>query len=193
VFDVLTKYLLQFRRVSIPHVGTFKIIQNSAELNFVDRLLNPPTFETHLTNDEELTDHQINYLAAATDIDKEKVVDELQSLGKDLQASISNGSFTWNGIGVITGRGNRLPFQNSLTPVTAEKVIRAHADHARLIGDHQVNTSATIEETQEIHKGKKSVVMLVGWAVLILSIAFIFYLLYKNGFSIYSSGLKTAP
>jgi len=195
VLDLLTKYLLQYRKVSIPHVGTLEIIQKSAELNFIDRLIFPPVYEAYITKEVAIPEHQIHYLASVSKYDKEKIAVDLESLGEKLQKKFESGSFTWKGIGEIRAANQAISIDTLLTPITAEKIMRSNADHSILVGDQERSSTELSEALldSEDDVKKRSLVITIGWIVLVLTIAFIIYMLYIEGFTIYGAGLKTAP
>lgn len=193
VLQLLTKYLLQYRKVSIPHVGTFEIVQQPAQMNFVDKLLLPPTFATEIRKDDAVSDHQLSYLSSVTQSDTDTVRQELDAFGKNLHDRISFDKFSWNGIGVIEN-GHTYDFQTSLRPISAEKVQRENIEHTILVGDKEITTlQQVIETVTEQPNKKRSVGVIIGWIVLLLSIAYIVYLVYIGGFSVSASGLETAP
>ena len=44
MYQQLAKYLSQFKQVSIPQVGTFELVQQSAMLDVASKLIQPPTY-----------------------------------------------------------------------------------------------------------------------------------------------------
>ena len=62
VFNQLTKYLVQYKRVSIPSVGTILLVQQPAQLNVADKIIEPPTVSAELREDVVVPEHQLKYL-----------------------------------------------------------------------------------------------------------------------------------
>jgi hypothetical protein len=195
VLSLLTKYLLQFRRLSIPHVGTFELVQLPAEFNVVDQLLVPPSYKLNWMNNDDLSDHQVHFLASSIKADAESIKEELDLFGKNFRTNVQNEPFTWNGIAGLEGVdgsiaiGQQLMTVEGLEPVPAHKVMRENVEHSMLVGDHQM-TSQQVNDTLARPGKKRSLAVMIGWILLILTVLAILYILYRNGFSPLSSGLK---
>jgi hypothetical protein len=194
VLSSITKYLLQYHRVAIPNVGTIEIVQQPAELNFVDRLLFPPKYIAQLRKEPVITDHQLNYLASAGNTNKEVAREELEVLGEKIRRKIDKDSFHWNGIGLLSHDVSSFPVESLLLePVTAEKVKRENAEHNVLIGDQEiVSRQQSTSHALSIRK-KRPMIVTIGWIVLALALAAIIYFLVSGNFSIYSSGSRMKP
>jgi hypothetical protein len=196
--DLLTEYLLQYRKVYVPHFGAVEILQSPARVDFVDKMIYPPQFNTRLRKSGELTEHQLNFLVAATKSDKESVRTELDSLGKELQDQFISGSFTWDGIGAFSSYGSDVPFNvSSLEPISAERVQRVNAQHQVLMGDQHVMVQQhdqSVDPAYEALFGEKTRSKhWVAWVILAIAVLVILYFLYSGNFTTYSSGLKTHP
>ena len=187
VLQLLTKYLFQYRTVSIPQVGTFQLVQHRAQLNVVDKLILPPTFTLELRQGDNVADHQLDYLNKNLGRDKHIVLDELQALGGQLKEKINGGGLHWDGIGTISQNTQTLPIAiAALEAVPAQRVIRQDARHKVLVGDQQRLSGQPLETDTPFvqEKRKRSLVMIIGWAVLILSILAIAFLLYQGKFRV---------
>jgi hypothetical protein len=194
VLSTITKYLLQYHRVAIPNVGTIEIVQQPAELNFVDKLIFPPKYIAQLKKEPVITDHQLNYLASANKTDKQTVREELDVLGEKIRRKIENDSFHWNGIGQLSAGVTSFPVESLVMgPVTAEKVKRENAEHNVLIGDQEIVTRQQSTSHAKSIRKNRPMIITIGWIVLALAVIAIIYLLVSGNFSIYSSGLMTKP
>lgn len=195
VLTLLTKYLLQYRRISIPHVGTFELQQRPSQFNVVDKLMLPPSFVLNWNNSDTLSEHQLAYLSAVAQSDKQKMQEELEVFGKKFKSKIQTSSFNWNGIATIKADNGSIAIENDLLQiegwqaVPAHKIMREHADHNMLVGDEQT-TSQQMTSRLGKRRTKKSYAVLIGWIVLVLALLAIVFLLYKEGFNPLSSGLK---
>ncbi len=79
--------------------------------------------------------------------------------------------------------------------VKAEKVTRPDAEHQILVGD-QHRTSGQMTERRtlvEVVKKKRSLYLLAGWILLILSILVIVFFLYTGKFKVNAAGSKQNP
>lgn len=190
---LITQYLLQYKRVTIPHVGTLEIHQQPAELNFVDRLLQPPRYTGVLTKEEVVPNHQLDYFVDASGNTEAGVQVELENLGKKIHRNLSAGPFSWQGLGTIVTGG--LPFSLDFQPweaVKAEKVSREDARHAVLVGDREL-LSGGHDDALPAKAKKRSLVTVIAWILLALGVAAVLWLLYTGRFSITSFGLRSTP
>ena len=124
------------------------------------------------------------------------VLDELQALGSRLKEKIRSTGFHWEGFGTIFGNTHTIPVSTgALEAVPAQRVIRHDARHKVLVGDQQVLSGQPPEtEISVVKKVRKtSLLMIIGWAVLFLSIIAIAILIYMGKFRINSTGSKQAP
>lgn len=174
-------------------MGTIQLVQVPAQLNVADKTIQPPTFSAELKEDATVPDHQLAYLSAALHTDKESVRQSLNELGAALEERIQGDGFHWNGIGTIRRFGKIERDITALAPLPAERVMRQDAEHTVLVGDQHM-TSSEIAGLKEAPAGKRrSIFVLIGWIVLLLSLLFIIFILYQGKFRIGASGSKQAP
>jgi hypothetical protein len=195
VLSLLTKYLLQYRRLSIPHVGTFELLQQSPEFNVVDKMILPPSFRLNWNNSDALPEHQISYIAATINADKESIKQDLDLFGKKFKSQVQKQPFNWNGIGTIKADNGTIDIDNEikvdgLESVAAHKLLRENAQHQVLVGDQEMTSQQVAHSLSQTGK-KKAYVVWIGWILFILTLLAIAFILYKNGFNPLSSGLKT--
>lgn len=196
VLNHLTKYLLEYKTVSIPHVGTLQLVQQSPQLNVVDKILLPPTYLLEIKNGEEVSDHQLNYLAAILQKGKDAVTRDLRFYGDKLQHKINGPGFTWEGFGTITRSTQSIPLTaGALDAVPANRVMRQDARHKVLVGDHQLlsGQDPQIETHTERIVRKRSLLITIGWVVFILSLLVIAFFLYQGKFRVNASGSRQSP
>lgn len=195
VIEVITKYLLQYRKVSIPHVGSFELKYQPARLDVADKRMIAPGFVTEYSNNDSVHDHQYNYFTSSLHVQKTQVSNELAHFGAQLKEKISLQSVTLNGLGVLKQAGQRIVFEpqeiacHGLLPVTASKVIRENASHTVLVGERERN-SIEMAESLQASPVKKSYLNLIGWILFILAVAAIVYFLYKESFQPSGAGLN---
>jgi hypothetical protein len=194
VLSLLTKYLLQYRRLSIPYVGTFELVPQSPQFNVVDKLMLPPAYQLNWSNNDFLPEHQLSYLASSVQVDREKLREELEQFGRKFKTKVEKEAFTWNGIGTIRKDNSSLDIENEmlnidgLEAVSANRVMRENAEHSMLVGDRQMTSHQVAHGLGRDRK--KSYIVLIGWILFILTLIAIIFLLYKNGFNPLSSGLR---
>jgi hypothetical protein len=193
VLNHLTSYLFQYKSVSIPNVGTLQLVQQPSQLNVVDKLILPPTYFVELKKDDKVSTHQLVYLNQLLQRGIDEVERDLVFFGGRLQEKINGPGFTWEGLGTFTPGTQTLPLAvKALAPVPAERIIRQDARHQVLVGDQQ-RLSGTGEETEAAVKSGRSVLIIIGWVLLLLSLLFIGYHLYTGRFRINSTGSKQSP
>jgi hypothetical protein len=197
VLNLLTKYLLHYRRVSIPSLGTIRLEHQPAQVNVVDKVILPPSYLVSIGEEGDVPDRQLLFLSAALQEEKSEVLQRLNTLGKQLKARVQNGGFYWEGIGHISDNQEPMPLLlPTLDPVPAEKVMRPDAEHQILVGDQQMTStqmSVSKEEIDVVEKKERSVFVIIGWVLLVLSILYIVFILYQGKFRVRSTGSQQSP
>lgn len=193
VFQQLTTYLIHYRRVSIPGVGTIQLVQQPAQLAVADKCLLPPTCVAQLLQNDTVPEHQLSFLSALLHQDKAGVQQSLEELGRRISGHMEDDGFHWTGIGHIRKAGfdSALP-AGALEPVAADKVFRSDAAHPVLVGDQQLTLAQLSgRREEEVPLAKRySIYMLIGWILLLLSILYIVFVLYQGKFRLQSTGSK---
>lgn len=188
----LTRYLLQYKRLSIPHVGTFEVVQQAPEYNVVDKIILPPTYRVLHQHTETVSDHQLGFFASLDSSSFESAHDKLKRLGKNIRQRAEHNGFTWKGIGALSLRNGSLNFEDQLLSieglgtVPAHKVLRENVEHSRLVGDHQT----TAVQKSKNRRRTWSLSLKWGWIILAIAVGLILFILIKNHFSPLGSGLK---
>jgi hypothetical protein len=192
VLSLFTKYLLQYKRVSIPNVGTFEIVQQSPQLNIAEKLFLPPFFIARYRQQDAVTDHQRQFFAVSDGIEKTN----LEQFGARLKTSIERKPFRWNGFGILRYDAGSIVFEPdqiniaSLNAIPAHKVTRENAQHSMLVGDQQM-TSQEVTDVLSKKSTRRPLFMIIGWAVLVIAMIAILIILYLGRFEITAAGLQT--
>lgn len=205
MFVLLTKYLLQYKRVVIPHVGGLELYSRPAALNFADKLIMPPGFTSRFVHKYEADMHQVNYIAQALQTDAFTVLDQLNEFGESLKYNLQLKPLVWNGIGELAIVNGSVTFQpqevviEALEPVAAHKVLRENVQHTVLRGEQEVQveevrsipvTEESVEPEMETVTTSKKTFLIIGWILAALAIGFIIFYFYTNGFNISSAGYQ---
>jgi hypothetical protein len=194
VLTTLAAYLLEYKKVVIPGIGTFEMHQQSATLNYADRLILPPVREIRFYAKGEIEEAQLQYLSRVTASDTEAIRLQLAQLGEDLGDKINQSSFDWKGIGQLEKRGADIvfnsTFQNNQAPVTANKVIHENASHAVTIGDQEMQSHAASEMLLANEEPNNKSYAWIVWVLIGLALLAIGYLLYTKKFNPLASGLQ---
>lgn len=189
----LTRYLLLYKRLCIPHVGTFEIVQQAPEYTVVDKLIYPPQYSVRHLPKEQLSDHQLEFIALSSQTNKESARHDLISFGNRIKTLAEKKSFIWNGIGALRFHGANFSFVNQfssvegLNTVNAHKVLRENVEHSRLVGDRQ--TSSLISSSK-VRNRRWSLSLKLGWIILAVAVLAIIFVLFKDHFNPSGAGLK---
>ncbi|HWI91734.1 MAG TPA: hypothetical protein VNT20_10690 [Flavisolibacter sp.] len=194
MLTLLTKYLLRYKRVCIPNVGTFEIVMQSPQLDVADKRISPPTYITRHRIDDGVPDHQFRFLTNGRG-ERESLIEELSSFGEKLKRKIQKSPFHWKGFGTLRFSSNELLFEPDeiqlagLQPVPAQKVLRENVQHNMLVGDQEM-TSQQVTDVLKKVESKRPWFMVVGWIIFILAMISIIILLYMKQFQTTSTGLQ---
>jgi hypothetical protein len=195
VIPILTKYLLQYKRVCIPHIGTFELVQQSPQLSIADKLFTPPFFTIRYLHQDAVPEHQFNFFSWSDPSRKEILKEELFNFGAELKSKIKDAPFQWNGFGTLRYASDGVIFEphpielDSLQRVPAEKVIRYNAEHSMLVGDQQMTRQ---QVTRVLHKksSRWPSAIVLGWIIFVIALIAIIILLYLGKFQPAASGLR---
>ena len=113
VLPILTKYLIQYRRVCIPHIGTFEIVQQSPQLRVADQMMTAPLFRTSFSSLNAVPEHQFSCMELDP-AQEAQYKSELFSFGQHLRQKIQQEPFQWNGFGTLRVNANELVFDPEL-------------------------------------------------------------------------------
>jgi hypothetical protein len=194
VLALLTKYLLLYKRVCIPHVGTFEIVYEPPQLDVGDRLFSPPYFTTRFRQSDKVPEHQFRFISAYEQ-GNGNLREELFSFGEQLNSRIRSGDFRWNGFGTLRNESSGIIFEpapiglQAFAPLQAQKVQRENVQHSVLVGDQQMK-GQKVTEVLHKHTSTRSPAIIIAWIVLILALAAVFLMLYLGKFQTGASGLK---
>lgn len=195
MLPLLTKYLLRYKTVCIPHVGTFEIVQQPPQLNVADKEFNPPVFRTRFIQADAVPDHQFDFFASVEG-GKEKVRTDLLAFGEKLVNKIKNSGFHWVGFGKLQYHSNQLVFDpeeirlQSFQSIPSQKVLRENVQHQVLVGDQQM-TSQEVTDVLTRVEYKRPWFMIAGWVIFMLALVAIIIILYLKNFQTGAAGMQT--
>jgi hypothetical protein len=196
VFQQLTKYLSQYKQVSIPEIGSIELVYQSASLDVPNKRIEPPSYLPRYSDRDTVKEHQLNFLAADLNTDKVSVQQQLQIFGRELQKRIHNEAFLWRGIGRLEKTDSRILFHPDVLPneglqhIKAEKILRENVMHTVLVGEQEVQKKHLREESVAVSE-KRSYLNIIGWILAAAAIGFIVFMLYQDNFQTTASGNKT--
>ena len=197
MYDVLNKYLVQHKSISIPGLGSLVAESIPAVTDFANRRILPMQIKFRFDKYFDAPDREFfSYLAQQKNIADFEAIKWYNEFAYELRNRIRNEhKAEWEGVGVFRNEaGGDVVFDSYPTPfecfthVTAERVIRPDARHSILVGDQEkTNYEMTELLSDEVHKEKES-----WWiyAIIIAAVALLvlFFHLYNSDFKWGSSG-----
>ena len=185
--DVLTNYLLQQKRISIPGLGTLHMERLPARTDFVNARILAPLYRFRFDQYFDAPDKDLfGYLSHHMGIPDFEAVKWYNEFAYSLRARIRNregavwpglGSFVADEKGEITFETEKPSF-NQPDPVTARRVIREHAEHAVLVGDREVMVSDLSEPASDavfVERGSWWIYALIIAALALISIGYHYF------------------
>jgi hypothetical protein len=195
VLTLLTKYLLRYRKVCIPNVGTFEIVLQSSQLNVADKCISSPVYITKHRKEEIVPDHQFHFFTNEG-MQKDSFMQDFFLFGERMKRRIQNSPFYWKGFGTLRRTSETIIFVPapidiySLKPVTADKVMRGTSEHNMLVGDKEMTFQEATDVLQQPAEIKRTYPLWIGWVLLALAVIAIIIILYQGDFQPAASGMK---
>lgn len=203
MYDKLYLYLLQHKELPVPGIGTFLLERKSAEGDFPNKQIKPPSYSVILQSNSHVPGKNFfTWLAYTLGITDREAIFRFNDFAFDMRKQISEGSvINWNGVGTLNkGLTGDVKLTPSITemifekPVAAEKVIRERAEHMIRVGEDQ---KTSVEMTEMLsHKGEeKSYWWAYALGLALVAILFIGWHLSENGLDVASTanGQKLVP
>jgi hypothetical protein len=200
VADLLYHYFIQNNSLSLPGIGTFDMFRISAQTDFANKKMLPPTFTISYNSIHDAPHKELfDYIAHKKNIPEWEAIKLVNDFAGDLKNTLYQGMpVAWEGIGLLKqGKGKDILFEphrlsyEFIPHVNAQRVIRQSANHAMLVGDRERSKSEMeIYLSDDIH----AVNVRSGWwsiASIIAAIAFLLLSVraFTEGLS-YMSGRK---
>ena len=199
----LYQYLILHKELPVPGIGTFLLERKSAEVDFPNRKINPPSYAVALQAGSYIPGKNFfSWLGQALGISDREAIFRFNDFAFDMKKQISEGAvINWNGVGTLNkGLAGDIKFTPVTTsmvfegPIAAEKVIREKSEHMIRVGEDE-KTSAEMTEMLSQKEEKKSYWWAYALAVALMAIVFIGWYLSENGVDISSTANtgKLAP
>jgi hypothetical protein len=146
IADILYRYFIQRKSLSLPGIGTFDLFQVSAQTDFANKKILPPGFTIVYNNQEDSPDHLLfSYIARKKNIPEWEAIKAVNDFSFSLRQRLLSGqSVSWDGIGDLkAGDGKQIQFEPErkvfqfIGQVHAHRVIREAESHGLLVGDRE--------------------------------------------------------
>ncbi|HNU13866.1 MAG TPA: hypothetical protein PKI55_05350 [Chitinophagaceae bacterium] len=194
MYAELYQYLIQYKQLPVPGIGTFLVERIPAAINFPERKIEPPVYGVSLQPVSNSPSKSFFiWLGAALQVSDREAVIRYNDFAFDLKSQLSGGDIVnWNGVGQLSkGLAGDIKFipqeKRSLeSSVKAEKVMREKAEHMVRVGEDE-KTSAEMTELLSHTDEKKSYWWAYALIVIVLSVMFIGWYFSENGISMSST------
>lgn len=195
--EALYKYLLQYKSLSIPGLGTIFVERVPAQSDFVNRQLLPPSFHYRFDKYFDAPDKDFfSFLSQQKNIADYEAIRWYNEWAYDLRNQIrTDNPVKLDKIGVLTKDLNGeiqfealSPIESYLSPVAAVRVIRSHAKHTFRVGDREVSAELAGENSQAGISVEKESWWIYALVLAAIALIVLFFHFYKNGFTGNSTG-----
>lgn len=189
MYNELYQYLILHRQLNIPGVGTFLLERKPADIDFANKVVNPPSYTIALHHGNETAPaRQFNWLANALNVPVGDAIDSFNAFTANLKNEILSGKkLQWNGIGILSkGLAGEIRFEATMKdtpagePVPAAKVLREKAAHIVRVGEDEKTSEEMIEFLNPAQK-KRSYEWIMTLIVAILALVFLIWHFMQTG------------
>jgi hypothetical protein len=163
MYPELYHYLLQYRTLSLPGIGTFIVERKPAQADFPNKQLLPPVYSLAMQPSALIPPGKFfNWLGTALGISQMDAVIRFNDFVFEMKKQVDRGeTINWSGVGIIKkGLGGEIKFQPygpgvTEQPVPAVKILREKAEHTVRVGEEE-RTSVQMKEMLAKPDEKKS-------------------------------------
>ncbi len=193
---LITEYLLQVAKCSLPPLGTFAKVYHSAKIDSTNKLIYPPFHQfTFEKNQQTLSKGLVEFISHRKNIDNRLSEKEIAVFCEEWFQKIQQGeALCFDKIGCLKyDEHSSLQFLNEDIPpflpvLVAEKVFHKEARHNVLVGDRETNS-----EVMKDYYREQPVVASGSWklwaaVLLVIGLSVIIFSLYNKGFAADSIG-----
>jgi hypothetical protein len=145
MYAELYRYLLQYKKLPVPGIGTFLLAKNPAVADFPNKVIHAPGYQVAFTQSVERPGSNFyQRLAQLLGISEREAATRFNDFSFDFKDKIDKGcQISWSGMGLLTkGVDGAVKF-TALAPLVTEmavpagKVIRQKAEHTVRVGEDQ--------------------------------------------------------
>lgn len=144
MFQLLYKYLILNKKVSVPGIGVFVIERQPAKLDFTNKVFVSPAFQIGFKPQPSLTDNRIyTFISREQKIDESEAVSRYYNFAHKLKENLTeHNTVELPGIGVLSQNAEGGLYFKAISqindyfpPAGAERVLRENTEHHVLVGD----------------------------------------------------------
>jgi hypothetical protein len=198
MFKELYQYLILYKELPVPGIGTFLLEKKPAVVNFPDKEIKSPVYSVSLHTVENAPGKSFfSALGRLLHTGERETIIRFNNFIFDLKDQVLNGGrVKWKGVGefsrTLSGEVKFLPEDEHTAeyPVSAEKVLRERADHMVRVGEDE-KTSSEMTEILNQTEEKKSHWWVMAMILGIMSVIFLGWYFSENGILTTSTGNNT--
>jgi hypothetical protein len=177
----LYNYLVQYKELALPGVGTIHLQRSSAQHDYANKIFTAPLYTFSFDRNHDMPSKKLfGWLAVSLGISEWEAIRKLNDFAFAVKKQLQAGKeINWDGVGTMqSALSGEVRFKSVETvfpyeqPVAAEKVIREKAAHTILVGE-QEKTSGEMAELLSHHETKRNYAMTVAWTIALLAVLFI--------------------
>jgi hypothetical protein len=201
--ELITSFLVQNKKCSLPGIGKFNILTKPAELDVANKRMLPPTEEISFSaKAEKNSEDLIKYLSFKKNILPSEALESLLQWCTNTKEKINKGEkLIFGSLGNLqkNNSGNVIfqaePLPTFYKPVRAERVIHKDADHAILVGDKETTSSAMNQYLHEQEVEKNNAWKISSIVLLVIALILLAFHFYSHPFSLgnQSNHITEAP
>jgi hypothetical protein len=155
--QIIAAYLFQHKSCPLPGLGTLSIQQGSAQSDFLNKTMLPPSPVIVFDSKETEADVLLDHIAAKTNSSIYQAIETLGQFANQLKSDINSGNpAILNGVGIFSqGSSGSMHFEPTavseifVQPVEAIRVIHPQAEHSILVGDKETTNTEMTEYFSE--------------------------------------------
>jgi hypothetical protein len=171
MYELLYKFLVKYRTIDLPGIGTLTLRVQPAQSRFVDQSFLPPKYDVAFEQDRDVADvgaddqttstqkriapsrKLFSWVAVNYGVTEREAIIRFNDFVFELKKELDAGKkIVWSGIGILQkDPGGEIKFDADkkglpwLQQTVAKKVIRENAEHTMLVGETE-KTSAQMSE-----------------------------------------------
>jgi hypothetical protein len=187
MFELLTRYLLEYKKLPVPQTGIFELEKKDADAHLSAETIVAPAWQVKFIADRDtvdaIPDNLYNWLAINKGVTKEEAKHLFEAFANSLKERLANGeNVLWEGLGALQEVDGAVQFApaaayfSPFTNVAAKKITRENTSHATLVGDKETTTARMREQLllPDERKGKGTTAMWVLLAAALVAAAWYF-------------------
>lgn len=199
MFDTLSKYLWEFKEITLPHIGSFECKAQPADTNPGANTIAAPRWDIIFSENNTAApvgdaDAIATWLSGQKNISQIEAANNFNNFAEEIKSKLTNGeTITWFGIGNLSEQAGRIiftPAQESISPftdITAHKIKRENTSYATLVGDKETTTAQMREQlTEANYKTKRTGRGM--WVLLMAAIVLLVIYFLRNGCNVTATG-----